>query len=117
MARMSKDTDFTVSVEGIGNFTFGRRKMSDELAIQREYCDIICGVTPNPLLDILATWISAFKVLTVRAPAGWDIDEMDPLADETYDRLKKVYDALCEKELSFRVKPGAIGEGSSPAAG
>lgn len=116
MARIPKDTDYTVSVEGVGNFTFGRRKMADEIAIQCEYSRIISGVTPTGLLDILATWISTFKVMTVRAPADWDIDEMDPLADDSYERMKRVYDALCDKELSFRRKPGAGSEGSGAPA-
>ena len=117
MARISKDTDYIVPVEGIGNFTFGRRKMADEIAIQREYADIIGGVPATAWLATVGTWLSAFKVLTVRAPAGWDIDEMDPLDDETFEKLKRVYDALCEKELSFRRKPGTISEGSSPVQG
>lgn len=116
MSRQSKDTDFTVPVEGIGTFTFGRRKMVDEFAIQREYADIISGVTPTAVLDCLATWFSTFRVMTVRAPAGWDLEEMDPLDESTYDRLKQVYDALSEKELSFRRKPGALGEGSGAPA-
>lgn len=116
MPRQSKETDFTVTVEGIGSFTFGRRKMADEIAIQREYAYILSGATPTQWLDLVATWTSAFKVLTVFAPAGWDIDEMDPLDDGTYEKMKLVYDALCEKELSFRRKPGVDGQGSSAAS-
>lgn len=117
MARISKDTDYTVPVEGIGTFTFGRRKMADEIDIQREYASILGGVPATDWLATVGTWLSTFRVMTVRAPAGWDLEEMDPLDDQTYERMKRVYDALCDKELSFRRKSGTVGEGSSPVPG
>ena len=117
MARISKATDFTVKVDGVGTFTFGRRGMREEIDIQREYAAILDGVQPTGWLEVVGGWMSAFKVLTVRAPEGWDIEAMDPLDNDTYARMKRVYDALSDKELSFRRKPGADGEGSgAPAA-
>ncbi len=112
MARRGSATDFDVSVEGIGVFTFGRRKMADEIAIQVEYARMIDGVQPTDWLALVAGWIAALKTLTVRAPAGWDIEEMDPLDDETYAKLMKVHAALTEKERSFRGKHAAVSEGS-----
>jgi hypothetical protein len=106
-------TDFTVDVEGIGRFTFGRRRMRDELDIQREFADIIGGVQPTPWLEAVGGWISALKVLTVRAPDGWDLEDMDPLESQTYTRLNRVYQALREKEGSFRGGSGQAGAASS----
>lgn len=103
MARISKPTDYSVTVEGVGTFTFARRNnMRDELEIQREYADILRGVAPTAWLEIVGNWISVFKVLTVTAPSDWDLDEMDPLDKTTYAKMKRVYDALSEKENSFR---------------
>ncbi len=117
MARAPKASDFTVTVDGVGTFTFGRRPMQAEIAIQREYARILDGVPPTAWLDIVGNWLATFKVLTVHAPDGWDVDEMDPLDNATYDKMKRVYDALSAKELSFRSGDGGQGQGSGQAAG
>lgn len=115
MPRQSNpQTDFTVTVEGVGSFTFGKRRMADELAIQREFANIIDGVTPTPWLEAVGGWISALKVLTVRAPEGWDLDDMDPLDERTYSKLNRVYQSLREKEGSFR--SGSTGAGAAGGA-
>ena len=112
MARTPQDTDFTVRVDDIGTFTFGKRTMRDEIDCQVEFARLIDGVEPTAWLQLVCGWISSLKVLTVRAPEGWNIDEMDPLDDDTYARLKRVYDALTEKERSFRRGKKPVGEGS-----
>lgn len=116
MDREAKESDFVVQVEGIGSFTFGKRTMRDEIAIQVEYARIIDGVEPTTWLSVVGGWISALRVLTVRAPAGWDIDELDPLDNDTYAKMKRVHEALTEKERSFRRKPQAMGEAGREAA-
>lgn len=116
MARDSKATDFLITVEGVGKFTFGRRTWRDELAIQREYADILNGVIPTTWLNTLANWTSVIKTLLVRAPDGWDLDNIDPLEDETYQQIGRVFDALLEKENSFRRNHGAPGQAGSAGA-
>lgn len=112
--RVPKLTDFTVPVEGIGSFTFAKRTMADELAIQREYADIIGGVeSPTVWLETMGGWLSVLRVLTVRAPDGWDLDELDPLDEGTYAKLNKVYEELRTQERSFRGGQKPAGEGSS----
>lgn len=117
MARKPQDTDFVVPVEGIGNFTFGRRAMADEIKIQVEFARIIEGVEPTAWLNTVGGWLSVLRVLTVRAPADWDIEGMDPTDDETYAKLARVHGALIDKERSFRRKPEPTGEGSGASAG
>lgn len=107
MARRSQKTDFIVDVEGIGSFTFAKRTMADEIKIQVEYARLIEGVEPTEWLSRVGGWISTLKVLTVRAPAGWDIDDMDPLDEKVYEDMMLVYLALRAKEDSFRGKHGA----------
>lgn len=111
-ARAPKNTDFDLTVEGVGRFVFGRRTMGDELAIQREYSSIIQGVTPTDWLMTMAGWLSVLRVLTVRAPEGWNLEEMDPLDEATYANLFKVYTALRDKEGSFRLGQKVAPEGN-----
>lgn len=107
MARSAKENDFIVSVPDVGSFTFGRRTMADEIKIQVEYARLIEGVEPTEWLNLVGGWMAALRVMTVRAPEGWDLDELDPLDDATYAKLAAVHSALTEKERSFRQKPAA----------
>lgn len=102
MAREALDTDFDLNVENVGSFTFGRRTMRDEIKIQVEYARMIEGVTPTDWLALVAGWISTLKVMIVRAPDNFIIDELDPLDNKTYTRLQRVDEALSAKERSFR---------------
>lgn len=117
MPRAASNTDFTVPVEGVGTFVFGRRKMADHIKVNVEYARMTEGVEPTPWLDMVATWLSVLKVLTVRAPEGFVVDELDPLDDETYGKLLKVHAALRAKEDSFRLGSKASGEGGGQAPG
>lgn len=121
MSRIPSNTDFQVTIDGIGTFTFGRRRMRDELAIAAEFSRLTEGVeTPTPYLTSVAGWISTLKVLTVEAPEGWlrdiegkptnDLDQVDPLDDETYANLIKVHGELRKKEGSFRSGAKQTGE-------
>ena len=109
--RTPQETDYTVPVASIGTFTFGKRTMRDEIAVQVEYARIIDGVIATAWLQAVAGWISPLRVLTVRAPAGWDVDELDPTDPATYAKMQAVYGALSEKETSFRRKPKSAVEG------
>ncbi|EBA6160080.1 hypothetical protein BIW22_20925 [Salmonella enterica] len=100
--RYPTPTDYKVSVDGIGEFTFGRRRMKDEIQIQREYALIAGGVDATVWLANMGEYLSTLKVLTVTAPQGWDLDELDPLDTASYDKLKSVYMALREQEETFR---------------
>lgn len=114
MKRTPRPTDFDVTVEGVGNFVFASRTLGDEIAIQREYANIIGGVeSPTDWLVTMAGWLSVLRTITVRAPEGWDLESMDPLASETYEKLYKTYTALREKEDSFRQGVGASGQAVS----
>lgn len=118
MTRPAAATDFHVDVEGIGHFVFAKRKMSDEAALHVEYSKITQGVeTPTAWLQLLGGWMAALKVLTVSAPEGWDIDEMDPLDEDTYENLGRVHLALRTKELSFRKGKTEAGQAKREGAG
>ncbi|EAW2493080.1 hypothetical protein AXL65_02315 [Salmonella enterica subsp. enterica] len=109
--RRPQPTDYFETVEGIGRFRFARRKLSDELQIQRLYAEYAGGVEPTAWLATLAEYLSTLNTLTVEAPEGWDMDNMDPLDDETYKQISRVFTALREREETFRGKSGANGKG------
>lgn len=117
MARRPQLSDFVVDVDGVGSFSFAKRTMKDEIDIQVEYARIIQGVEPTDWLSRVGGWISTLKVLTVRAPEGWNIDEMDPLDNKVYEDMMLVYLALRAKEDSFRRKPGTGSEEGGQAQG
>lgn len=117
MARSPQATDFAVKVEGVGSFTFAKRTMRDEIAIQVEFARIIDGVEPTSWLQAVGGWMSTLKVLTVRAPEGWDLENLDPLENDTYAKLNRVYDALAEKERSFRSNQGSGSEAGRAGQG
>lgn len=102
--RKRSNTDFTVQVEGVGSFVFGRRTMRDEVAIQVEYARMIDGVTPTDWLATVCGWMASFKILMVAAPEGFDIESLDPLDDDTYRQMALVHSALRQQEDSFRGK-------------
>lgn len=102
-------TDFQITVDDVGMFTFGRRTFADEFAIQRKFADLTGGGPTTEWLRLVGGWVSTLAVLTVKAPEGWDIDAMDPLDPDVYAQLNRVHDALLDREYSFR---GRTREGS-----
>lgn len=118
--RSPSQSDFTVTVEGLGDFIFGRRVMRDELKIQAEFRRMTDGLDdPGSELSLVARWISVLKVLMVRAPSKqWeDLETIDPLDPDSYTGLMRIYEALREKERSFRPGHGQVGKGSGAADG
>lgn len=101
--------EFELNVEGVGNFVFLKRNFAREFAIQREYARLIDGVKPTEWLSSVGTWMSTLKVLTVKAPDGWVLEELDPLDDATFAKLFKVTEELRAKEDSFRGRTGVAG--------
>jgi len=112
MARVASPGDFTVAVEGLGDFTFGRRTMRDEFAIAAEYSRLTEGeADPESRLAYLARAYAALKVLLVSGHDGWKVTELEPQENASYTQMELVYEALCVKEADFRKKPGAVGQG------
>jgi hypothetical protein len=108
--RKPAESDFDINVEGVGKFSFGRRKMSDEIQVQVEYASLIQGVEPTEWLQTVCGWISVFKVMMVSCPKDWDLEEMDPLDLETYKQMRLVYESFREKEKSFRSRAAETSE-------
>ncbi|BCP56317.1 hypothetical protein K32_49340 [Kaistia sp. 32K] len=125
--REPQKTDFTVDVEGVGQFIFARRTMRDEIKIQQEFARYIGGLEPTEWLLMLGGWLSTLSVLIVSEPDGWlrdidghpveDVMDSDPLDGDTYETLKKVHGALRDKEDSFRRKHAQGGQAERQRAG
>lgn len=110
------NNDYSVTVEGVGTFTFARRTLNDELRVQAEHSRIVDGVEqPTVWLHNLATWMSALRVLMVSAPSGWVLEELDPIETETFQQIDAIYRAMRAKEDSFRKKSGKGSEVASQA--
>jgi hypothetical protein len=104
-----------VDVEGVGRFVFRKRRVPDQVKIQVEYQEAKgeAQMLPEWMWDALNAWC-ALKVLTVQAPPGWDLDEIDPSDGEQTGRLVAVWEALREAEKRFRA--GAGKDGVAPRA-
>jgi hypothetical protein len=109
--REPSKNDYSVMVAGVGNFIFARRTLGDEISIQVERSKILDGTEhPTDFLWNLAVWMSALRVLMVKAPADWDLESLDPLEAETFDQISRVFLEMRNKEDSFRRKPDKAGE-------
>lgn len=94
---------YSVEVEGVGVFFFAKRTMRHEFKIQAEYSRLTEGVdTPTANLEYIAGVFSTLRVLTVKAPDGWDLDALDPLESADFEKVIRVHAALRAKEGSFR---------------
>lgn len=120
MARTPRPTDFPVTVDGIGTFTFARIAMREQIAIGVETARLCEGLplgSLDPSFQNLIGWIAELKTLTVVAPDGWDIDGMDPFDQDSYAQIAKVWSALRDKQNSFRPGYGKGGQAAGEGAG
>jgi hypothetical protein len=111
-------SDFTVDIDGVGQFRFGRRGMRDQFKIDAMIAELTAGYSPLPdYLAIYAEKFAAISVLAVAYPDGWDPETLDPLEEASYRQLTAVHAALREKEDTFRHKPKAGKAGGEVAGG
>ena len=101
----------TETVEGVGVFTWRiPRTMRDEIRIAAEVSRLTEGVeTPTRWLAAISEMMSSLKTLTVAAPDGWNLDDMDPLDPATYKKMSEVFGSLIAAEGRFR---GVVRKGS-----
>ena len=94
---------YQLEVDGIGEFTFRRRNMRDQIRIEAEAERITGGPVENKSpLQRAAIAIATLSVLTVKAPDGWDVDAMDPLEQADVETVLKVAGEVYEAEARFR---------------
>lgn len=103
---MSSQRIIALPIPGIGDFTFRRRTLGDDITIMARYDAMLGGVAqPSPLLDSLATAVATYRTLALSWPKGWEpeaIAEMDVLGDDRTSDLLRVFGALSAREDEFR---------------
>lgn len=113
---------FVVTLPEVGAFEVKRRTLKVQMQVHAELNRLTEGAPLATLSDWfvdLCALIAELRVLIVRAPEGWSLDEIDPL-DDGYEQLRAVYRAIREQEGRFRAErkghqaPGA-GTGQEPA--
>lgn len=105
MARAPQATDFTVEVDGLGTFVFGRRSTMDVYKIRGRYNALTEGnyAADGTMHDLGALGYVTLQTLLVSAPECFNLASLDPLMDDDFDeKIMKVFSALRAKELSFR---------------
>lgn len=112
--------DFTVDVEGIGTFTFGRRTQKDKYLIRSLYSKItnnywIVDDEGGSSVGDMEAWMHAnIEVLAVAMPDGFSLEKLDPIQqDDTAKVIEKIFLALRAKEVSFRPQPQTGSTGDS----
>lgn len=93
---------YEVSVPDVGAFTFRKRQIKDQLRIEAEAVRTLGGPTEDGELRSIALTLATLQVLTVTAPAGWDLEALDPLEKADMDRLYAVHRELRAAEDRFR---------------
>lgn len=96
------DRTFPLSVEGIGDFVFRKRRMPDQIKIEADARRMTDGPIDDVDLHQVCISYQTLKHLTVEAPADWDLENLDPLDPEDVNKMWKVWGALREQEEKFR---------------
>lgn len=94
---------YALHVEGVGDFQCSRRTNRVQMALLAEVARLTAG------LDIIPGWLRDYtesyallKVLVLRGPDGWALDDMDASDPATYETMLKVVRAITAKEVAFR---------------
>lgn len=114
---MAMTRTLTTTIEGIGQFTFKRRTMRDEIAIGAAQERLTEGQDVSEGFRRLTYMLAALEVLTIEAPDTWDLMRMDPLAPDAFERIGLVYGGLREAEDRFRSGASGQPQGSGPDPG
>jgi hypothetical protein len=118
MRKATPGSDFTFSVEGLGDFVYARRTLGDSIKIRARYLELVGEHASDVDLSALATVAATHDVLCVQAPEGWsDLLKIDTLDPANFDRIYALFGALGEKEDSFRGQPKSTVASSGQGTG
>ncbi|MFT8945942.1 MAG: hypothetical protein ABF876_05095 [Acetobacter aceti] len=114
---------YKVPVAGIGEFTFRRRTMRDQIRIEGEQEKLLGGpaTSYSKGLRIVSEAMATLYVLAEETPTGWTVENADPLDPDVSVRILKVWEAFREEERGFRQGAASAGAvdgaaGMRPAA-
>lgn len=102
--REKKDTDFTVTLEGVGDFRYCRRTLGDSIKIRSAWLDIVGQHGDDEEMAGFANIVATHRVLCVNAPEGWeDLEKLDSIKyPDLISKVIGLYELMREKEDSFR---------------
>lgn len=101
--RTAADTDFSLTLPNVGDFTFGRRTMGDMIKIRANYLKLIGEQDDDEELGFFCGFTAAYQVLIVACPAGWENMMTLDLNSVGLPRIMELAGLLSEKENSFRI--------------
>ncbi len=102
---MAPSRTFPLDVPDVGRFVFRRRRLIEQIRIEAEVDKVLSGEAASKELENALFAYLTLQVLTVSAPDGWDLEEIDPLDAAHTDRMWKVWGALRDQEAAFRQGP------------
>lgn len=122
MRKAKPETDFKVTVEGVGDFVYGRRTVGDSLKIRGRFLELAGDHSDDVEIASIASATAMHEVLCVSAPDGWsDILALDSADPENISRIFDLYMKVGETEDSFRdktkVSSAQAGSGDGSDAG
>jgi hypothetical protein len=120
MARTANSTDFTVDVDNIGRFIFGRRTAGDVFKIRARYSVATEGnyEEDGRVADMGGLAYVTIQTLQVAAPEGFAVEDLDPIMDDDFEKkIMAIFKALRARELSFRPSPPKASESPGDGAG
>ncbi len=103
---------FTVAVDGVGTFILRKRNLRLAMQIAAEALKVVGGPADTPWQAQTGEMVATLMVQTVTAPAGWDLELLDPMDAEDYALIIKVWGAIRGAEDKFR---GRIAKDSTAA--
>jgi hypothetical protein len=115
----AKPKDFTINIEGVGDFRFNRRTYGGQVKIDTEFARITAGIENiDGAVTAHANVISLYNALMVSCPPGWERLEDVDLTDtpELENKIFDLYVAVRDKLDSFRIAGKAV-EGGQGAGG
>ena len=121
--RAPRNNDFSLELDGVGTFVFGRRTYGDRIKIRADYLRRLRELgeaeeTADQELAMFAATLSTFSVMCVSAPPGWEsLEDIDLISNpDAEDQIIGLYLALKNKEDSFRQGAGEAVQGAGEAA-
>ena len=105
-----------VEVDGVGSFLFRHRTLKLQIAIEAGMERVTLGPVQGAGLRLFAAAIATLETLTVEGPDGWDLDEIDPLDDEEFAKVEKVFGRLRDVEETFRKERAGLRSNGRAAA-
>lgn len=115
--KANPETDFTVSIDGLGDFRYGRRTLGDSMRIRSRFLQLVGDNADDIEMAATANAVAVHEVLCVSAPAGWeDLLKLDSVDPDNVSRVFELSAKLGDKEDSFRGAPKIHGEAAGSGA-